>query len=186
MNNKNQQKGFTILIAVVAASILLVIAMAIGDIALKEKVLTASGKDSQIAFYAADTGIECALYWDQKQGVFSARDLNNSNSNTNAVPSALFKCNGSTITDVKDPDTLATLSQIPGGEKPVMFTVTNLSSNNACAIVVIRKRLGQPVNPVSGVTYNPTKIYTTVDSRGYNTCSPSLRRLERGILATYW
>ena len=74
-NNNNSQRGFTILVAVITAGILLIIAMSIGGIALKEKILSASSKDSQIAFYAADTAMECALYWDQKKGVFTP-DIN--------------------------------------------------------------------------------------------------------------
>jgi hypothetical protein len=38
-NHKNTKRGFTILVAVVTAGILLIVAMSIGGIALKEQVL---------------------------------------------------------------------------------------------------------------------------------------------------
>ncbi len=180
------KSGFTILIAVVIASILLIIALAIGDIALKEKILTASGKESQIAFYAADTGVECALYWDQKQGVFSARNLNGSDNSGSAIPSPLFNCNGQQISHVKNLDTGLSIANIPGGDATVQFQIDNLTSDGACAIVSIRKTTGHPYGKDSNSdAYKATKVYTDIDSRGYNTCNSSLRRLERGILATY-
>ncbi|XKT74772.1 MAG: pilus assembly PilX N-terminal domain-containing protein [Patescibacteria group bacterium UBA2163] len=66
------ERGFTLLIAVLVSSILLALGFAIFNIAAKEVVLSASGRESQFAFYAADSGIECALYWDYEQDAFSA------------------------------------------------------------------------------------------------------------------
>ena len=36
----------------------------------KEVILSSLGRDSQFAFYAADTGVECALFWDVRYGYF--------------------------------------------------------------------------------------------------------------------
>jgi hypothetical protein len=49
---------------------LLAISVAIFNIAIKEIRLSAAARESQFAFYAADTGIECALYWDIQQNGF--------------------------------------------------------------------------------------------------------------------
>lgn len=59
-------QGFTLLIAVVVTATLLLVSTGIISLAVKESFLTSAAKDSQHAFYAADTGIECALYWDTK------------------------------------------------------------------------------------------------------------------------
>ncbi len=59
------QRGFTLLIAVVLASVSLSIGMALLDIALKQVILSSSARQSQIAFYNADSVLECALYYDQ-------------------------------------------------------------------------------------------------------------------------
>ena len=32
--------------------------------AVRQVLLSGTGRDSQYAFYAANTGIECAMYWD--------------------------------------------------------------------------------------------------------------------------
>ena len=62
-NNTKAKRGFTLLIAVLATSIILSISLGIFDIITKEMKLASLGRESQIAFYAADAGEECAFYW---------------------------------------------------------------------------------------------------------------------------
>ena len=69
---QNTQKGFTLFIAVLIGSLMLAIGFSIFNLSFKELLLSASSRDSQIAFYAADTGLECALYHDQKLRDFQA------------------------------------------------------------------------------------------------------------------
>jgi hypothetical protein len=57
-------KGFVILFAVTVAGILLSIALGVANIAYKEVKFGTSGKDTNEAFFAADTGAECALKHD--------------------------------------------------------------------------------------------------------------------------
>ena len=59
----NKQKGFTLLYAVLVSSIVLSASLSIINIALKQHKLAALSRESKIAFYAANTGIDCALYW---------------------------------------------------------------------------------------------------------------------------
>lgn len=66
-----QPKGFTTLFAVLVASLLLAIGIAIFNITYKELLLSSSARESQFAIYAADTGLECALYWDLQQHAFA-------------------------------------------------------------------------------------------------------------------
>lgn len=63
-------RGFTLFIAVLIGSLMLAIGFSIFNLAFKELLLSASARDSQVAFYAADTGLECALYYDQNQEAF--------------------------------------------------------------------------------------------------------------------
>ena len=71
MSKDTYKKGITLLISVLTAGVLLSISLAIFNIAIKELVISSTGRESQVAFYAADSGIECALYWDS-QGEFEA------------------------------------------------------------------------------------------------------------------
>ena len=67
----NNKKGITLLIAVLTSSLLLAITLSIFSITIKELQISASSRESHKAFYAADAGIECALYWDFVKNAFA-------------------------------------------------------------------------------------------------------------------
>lgn len=50
---------------------MLAFGLALGSLAYKQQVLASASTQSQYAFYAADAGLECALYADQKQNLFT-------------------------------------------------------------------------------------------------------------------
>ena len=60
----SSSKGFTLIIALLVTSIILSVGLAIANISYKQQILSSTQNDSLKAFYAADAGIECALYWD--------------------------------------------------------------------------------------------------------------------------
>ena len=64
MNTTEDKKGFVILVAVLVATLVVSIGAFIALIAVKELELSSSGRESQDAFYAADSALECALYHD--------------------------------------------------------------------------------------------------------------------------
>lgn len=68
----HDSRGVTLFIAIVIMGILLFISFAVVNIAIKSTIFASSGRDSQLAFYAADAGLECALYWDNRVGGGSA------------------------------------------------------------------------------------------------------------------
>ena len=155
--HNSSPKGFALLFTVMASSVLLAVAIAIFNLALREVILSSYGRESQIAFYAADTGAECAMYWDMK-GFFAT-------STDTIVPSPhqLF-CGGETI------DT-----NIQSGEGKHNAT-TLFSMQSVCADVVVAK-----TDP-NGTGVSATQI----DSRGHNTCvltDPT--RVERGLRVNY-
>ncbi len=67
-NNKN---GFTLLLAVLITSIILGMSVGISVFIIRELLISSTGRESQKAFFAADSGVECALYWDLKQNAFA-------------------------------------------------------------------------------------------------------------------
>ena len=158
---KKNARGFTLLLAVLISSILIALGGALFDIVSKEILLSSAGKESQFAFYAADTGVECALYWDSK-GMFS--------SSTPPTSGNPITCGGMAVTDFQyTPDTSgdgytysATFS----------FEYDGLPTNPCTTVQVVR-------------TYEPA-LQTTINSYGHNTCvlsSPT--RLERAIRVMY-
>ncbi len=62
--------GFTLLLSVLISSIILGISVGFSTFIIRELTISAIGRESQKAFFAADSGIECALYWDLKQHAF--------------------------------------------------------------------------------------------------------------------
>ncbi len=67
--NLKKQSGFTLFVALIVSSLLLSIGLSLSNIILKQLIFSGSGRESQIAFYAADSGAECALYWDVKDSL---------------------------------------------------------------------------------------------------------------------
>ncbi|OGJ04326.1 hypothetical protein A3G06_02150 [Candidatus Nomurabacteria bacterium RIFCSPLOWO2_12_FULL_46_14] len=65
---KNKSAGFVILYAVIISSMVLAIALGVLDIAYKEIKFSTSARDTNDAFFAADTGLECALFNDKSTG----------------------------------------------------------------------------------------------------------------------
>jgi len=61
---KNKKSGFALFVAIGVASILLLISIALTNVAFKQILIASSAKESQKAFYAADNGVECVLFWE--------------------------------------------------------------------------------------------------------------------------
>ncbi len=74
-NKSVGSKAFTLFVSLLVAALLLAVGFSIGNILIKQLTLASSGSGSQIAFYAADSAAECALFWDRKnKGGFSVVD----------------------------------------------------------------------------------------------------------------
>ena len=64
-------RGITLLLAIFVSSLALTLGIGIFTLLFGEIGFGGTSKDSLIAFSAADSGTECALYWDTKQNAFS-------------------------------------------------------------------------------------------------------------------
>lgn len=61
---QKNQKGFVILFTIIIATIILMIGLGIFSVATRQTVLSGTAREAQYAFYAADAGVECALFAD--------------------------------------------------------------------------------------------------------------------------
>ncbi len=166
INFKNN-KGYTLLFAVLVSSIVLSIGISILTISKKEFLLSASARDSTSAFYAADSGLECAAYHDGAVG-------NHFSTTTPDVVS--ISCAGYSPTDSW------TYDPLPDDGGLFVFSMP-LGTSGACAVVSVEK------------SFDDDDIATTrIISRGYNvgwdsaakSCDePSSRRVERALQLTY-
>lgn len=173
--NLHFKRGMSLFIAVVVMSILLFVSFAAANIALKGSIFAASGRDSQFAYYAADAGIECALYWDTKYPTYESAFATST-----SLPDATIYCAGNGIAGTGQPlYGTTTLGRIgKGGDanptSVFSFLMNPPNESLACAVVTVVKY------------YSGPNLVTKINSRGYNTCDKTNpRRVERGIEVTY-
>jgi hypothetical protein len=193
------KNGFTIFFAMLVGSLALAVGAAIYDLTVRELDLSQSATQSQYAIYAADTGAECGLYWDNK-----ASSLNGSPSvfgtsttaGNAAPPTSGVNCNGQDVAALGTPPVNGYTSP-PQNTDPTVnnrWTAWDTSLKGAtyatttfyvdipappqsyCAKVSVGK-----YTDVNGV------LYTTVVSRGYNTCTETsgVSRVERVLQISY-
>lgn len=156
--------GFTLLIASLIGSILLTLAIFMTSIAQKEVLLSTLGRDSQYAFYAADAGAECALYWDFR-GAFDPNTATH-------IP----ECSGQVVGEYIPSISTDTSDLVVGGQGYGVPSTITFEQNNRCVITDIVKL------QVNGADQ------TVINSRGYNlpcTITDNPRRLERAIEMRY-
>lgn len=158
---RGDNRGFTILLAALVASLVLSLGISIFTIARKSITLSTMGRDSQFAFYAADTAAECALYWDAPD-----RDAFNT-----TTPAASIRCD-----DPDPPNPITVSNNLPNW--PTVFTfgdVTPFEPNGYCAVVTVTKR--------------DTPPFTNIHADGYSVpCdqrSSNPRTLERSVELNY-
>lgn len=152
-------RGFTLLIAVVMTSVILSVGLALLDIAYKQVVLSSVARQSQYAFYAADSAMECALYWDQKFNAFAFDDSQYSPTNT-------ITCGNTTLT----------LSTSKSGATRTTTFNTACQNGVTGSVRVVKSH----TSACSGLSTNC--IYAS----GFNTCNADdARRIERALKATY-
>jgi len=157
INKSKVEDGFTLLFSLLIISIVLSVSLGVADLIIRELTLSSIGKESQKAFYAADTGIECAMFWDVQKDHFDK------------LGDYKLDCAGK-----KDIDNDVGKGVIFfGGSTTTSFT---LDFGDSCAKVDLIK------TEITGVG----KI-TTIDSLGYNmACSVnSVRQVERGLRIGY-
>ncbi len=164
--NRPLQKGIALYVAIAVTGALLLVSYAIIEFALKEVAISSAGRDSQEAFYAADSGDECAVYWDIKNP-------------TNPGTSAFATSTVQSITCNADAANVANIVVIPFHVNNAEGTIGTSTfkllflPNTYCAFVsVVKDNRG-------------ASMKTIIESKGYNTCASSPNRIERAIRIKY-
>lgn len=165
------QKGFTLLLSIVITSMLLLVSFVVANISLKQLVLAYAGQESQHSFYNADSGLECAMYWDSLFDSFA----------TTSQPLQTIICAGQSISSgsQNNIETFPMSTSLIGNTQIPTDTPTSIFRINyarGCAIVTVNKSYS-----VASPGF-PSVPKTLIQSKGYNTCDiNSDRRFERGI-----
>lgn len=61
--NQKKQGGFALLMSLLVVTVVISIGVSILDLSTKQIRLATNAKDSEVAFHAANAGMECARYW---------------------------------------------------------------------------------------------------------------------------
>lgn len=171
--------GFVLLYAILISTVIISIGLSLMNVILEHVSLTGIERESSLSFYAADSAMECALYWDNENILSLQPDGEFHN-----PPPIDIQCDSFTPS--------VTSSSAPSGSGTHTHTYTfdvPLPARGTCADVVITKRftdgdVGPPVVPEQAMA-------TNISVRGYNTpnCPPAaptkLWRFERGIRVDY-
>lgn len=162
MINRKTKNGYALYTAIMLTSLLFLVAYSTLNIVIKQLELSSIGADSNLAFYNADSGIECAMYWDLKNGSVSAFATSTAST---------ISCNNQSVSTGSQ--TVSTnpssLSRIGGGGNSNPVSIFQINFTRGCAIISVTKN---------------TNNTTLIESRGYNSCSGS-KRFERGIKVLY-
>ena len=87
-----KKRGVTLLLAIFISTLALSIGLGIFAIIFGELGISGTSKESLEALFAADSGVECALFWDIKQQAFST-----STSNSISCAGSAFSVGGSSL-----------------------------------------------------------------------------------------
>ncbi len=189
-NITKKQKGFTLLFAVLVSTLVLSVGASIISIALRQLILSSTGRDSQYAFYAANTGIECAYYWDIKReggfarsasgGDVSSREFNIEEMSCLELDIGNYILGGGTPDFSGDDDFYG--FNATAGETNFRIRFDTIGPESVpvpyCADVTVTKTI-EGVGP-------DRRTATKIFSRGYNTCDENNpRRIERALEKNY-
>lgn len=165
MTQKN--KAFTLFVALIVSALVLAIGLSIGNIILKQLILSSSNSGSTIAFYAADSAAECALFWDRKDA--DGNSISQSPFGTTTIPDLRLVCG--TGSDIDGAGLIYGFKKEceDGSCGPSALEATSTfyidfrdpldDQYTGCAFVTVAKKF----NPDTGIED------TVIQTRGYNT-----------------
>lgn len=153
MKQHTAQNGFAMLFTVLIVSIILSLAVGIASITFKQNLLSSIAKDSQVAFFAADSGVECALYNDL---IYNSAYYPRGTDPSLVPPNLAFPCPGMT------------------------FAIDLSSSANS--YFVYKEIPADPKKPCRVIAFDKRAVgMNKIQSRGYSVCDNSPRQVERAL-----
>lgn len=153
-------KGFALLFSIVVSSIILFITLGISSVASKQSLISTSVRNSDTALFAADSGIECALYLDNSGAFIDG-----------AIPA---ECLGVELSFPSSP--------VIGGQGVTSFVVYELGiDNQGCAVITVQKDTDSATSVVT--TKITSKGYNVADVGAL--CSFGGNRTERRLEVTF-
>mgnify|MGYP001560333492 CR=1 FL=1 len=213
MKSPNTKQGYTLLFSVILSLIVLSIAAFILSVSRKQFILSSAARDSTVAIYAADSGIQCATEAFFKDQLSTSTTLSNG---VTVAKSATISCaaiyptpmiyppitdsqdfvNSISESDVSDMGLIAGThtqhSEIPEGQTFVIYQTRNplqaYLPNNTCVRIIVTD--GYYIDSTNKIRHK-----TVIESNGYNISNsgpcnasnlvPNPRAVERTIRLEY-
>jgi hypothetical protein len=162
MKIKNQ-KGYAILFTVVVVSAISVITAGLSNTAYKQLILSSLAKDSQTAFYQADTAGDCALYADRKFG---------------GLTPGPWDCGGNILVITSD-------TPVGNIATHTIYPVIEDSTDPCFRIDITKTTIPAPIVTLPEIQEDDV-IQTRISAKGYNICDvDNLRTVEREVLINF-
>lgn len=153
-------RGITLLVSVILSSVVLSVALALLDVSYKQQLLASTAKQSQYAFYNADSVMECALYWDQQKNAFDY---------TSPFASGSITCNNLGI--------LNYTTTVVGSVRTTKFDISCTGSDLRGTMTILK---------TDGTSFCAGTSYSCLYGTGYSSCNTAdPRRIERGLKVLY-
>jgi Tfp pilus assembly protein PilE len=177
-------KGFTLLFASLIVSLILSISLAIAHISLSQIILSSAGKESQKAFYNADSGLECAMYYEYNVQRADGTPFFATSTVSNPPP-GLLACAGISAVKID--------TAVGGGANATTTTSFSInpptyadgSGSWTCLVNNGEPSFEVKVSKTPNVDY-PGAVNVLIEARGYNTCDDTNpKRVERGLYTRF-
>ncbi len=173
-------RGIAILYAVLLTSVILSIGLLLMDIVTKQIILASTGRNSQAAFYAANLGVECVKYWDNKEAFgFVEADLWSKENRLYDDPEdPLITCAGGEIP-------ASWIEEVSDSQDQSFSTKFRIERPNACIKMSIKKDINFLNYQGESCSETDSCGDTLIMVSGYNTFCDDIndnpRTLERSI-----
>jgi hypothetical protein len=126
--------GFALLYAVIVIAVISSLGTVLSNLLVREAKLTATSRQSSKAYFHADAGAECALYWDVQEDHFPAPP-------NDASDEGDIDCSGVSNINVTPSD--------DGGDNRYRFSIDN-GANGICASVSVLKQSNKTIIDSTG------------------------------------
>lgn len=189
---KNQKKGIALVIAITVTTLLLSISLSISNIVLRQIRITSVNNQSKSAFFAADSAIECAAYYDTVYiPVFDLIDTSKVISQNKDFAQSIF---GSILNNPVE-TIVRCGNYLNGGVKGKPLNIKKNISN--LERITTTFDIAYDTDMCASVEVIRTEVETTITARGYNvgvneagtecdlTNLDKKRVVERGLTVKY-
>jgi len=183
MQYSSNNKGYTLLFAVVVSSIVLAIAAFILSVSRKQFILVSAARDSSTAFYGADSGIECSIeaYNNNGQHFGTAVSGPVSGDSVTALTPPGISCGGNIVNANFGSPGSGNFTGMGYSGSPIQAVLPAMNIGGSCILLIVSY----------GIDTATGSHKALVDSRGYsttctgNTPKQGPRTVERAIRLKY-